>query len=128
MVVDPVVEEGAVHMMWHALHLVTGPYIVDGELATLPGFDPAKALARPSGTWIRLRDVHVAPLDDPGHELARHDAILVQRYSVEAVVADLMLSLFFPGAEIGVDASRAGSASPPPPPASPPVPPEPPGG
>ena len=35
-----------------AISLVVGPYIVAGELPTLPGFDPGRALTRPSGEFV----------------------------------------------------------------------------
>ena len=36
-----------VHASWHPVRLELGPYVVDGELPTLPGYDPGRALARP---------------------------------------------------------------------------------
>ena len=107
---DPTPDGGPVHALWHALRLETGPYLVEGELATLPGFDPARALARPTGTWVRVRDVRIAAVDEPDVELGRHHALLVHRYSVERVAADLMLTLTFPGAEVAVDPQGAGAA------------------
>jgi hypothetical protein len=96
---------GPVHAMWHDLRLWTGPYLVEGQLATMPGFDPARSLTRPTGTWIRLRDVRVAAATAPHEDLARHDAALIHRYEVERVESDLLLTLTFPGAEVAVDAS-----------------------
>ena len=46
-----------VHAAWHHIELETGPYTIEGELATLPGFDPGRALTRPSGEFLLLRDV-----------------------------------------------------------------------
>ena len=96
---------GPVHALWHALRLWTGPYLVEGQLATMPGFDPARSLTRPTGTWIRLRDARVALADTPYEELASHEAVLIHRYEVERVESDLLLTLTFPGAEVSVAAS-----------------------
>ena len=41
-----------VHATWHRIHVESGPYTVEGELATLPGFDPGRALTRPSGEFL----------------------------------------------------------------------------
>lgn len=109
--VEPDEDAGPVHATWHALHLVVGPYIVDGEMATLPGFDPARALARPSGTFVQLRDAAVTTADQPDARIAEHRYLHVHRYAVEHVDADLMLAFFFPGAELAVDVSRSGAAS-----------------
>lgn len=108
---EPLDAVGPVHALWHPLHLVVGPYLVDGEMPTMPGFDPAKALARPTGTFVLLRDARVALVDDPETQLANHPALLVNRYTVERVEADLMLGFFFPGAEVAVDDTLAGAAA-----------------
>jgi hypothetical protein len=89
--------EEQVHSAWHRIRLETGPYAVEGDLATLPGFDPGRALARPSGEFLLLRDVRVSVLDRPAW-VATTDHALVNRYTVERVEADLMLGFFFPGA------------------------------
>jgi hypothetical protein len=87
-----------VHASWHAIRLEVGPYVVEGELPTLPGFDPGRALTRPSGEFVALRDVRLSLIDRPAAaaQLGRH--ALVNRYGVERVTADLMLGFFFPGA------------------------------
>ena len=100
---------GPVHALWHDLRIWTGPYLVEGQLATMPGFDPARSLTRPTGTWIRLRDVRVAAAATPDEELGRHDAALIHRYEVERVESDLLLTLTFPGAEVSVAASGGGA-------------------
>src|SRR6476660_2227893 len=51
-----------VHAAWHHIHLESGPYIVEGELATLPGFDPGRALTRPGGEFLLLRDIKLSLL------------------------------------------------------------------
>lgn len=92
-----------VHAQWHAIRLELGPYVVEGEMPTMPGFDPGRALTRPTGEFVLLRDVRIgrrsaleaAPADTL---IGRH--ALINRYVVEAVAADLMLGFFFPGAEM----------------------------
>jgi hypothetical protein len=91
----------AVHASWHRIRLDLGPYTVEGEMPTLPGFDPGRALTRPSGEFVLLRDVSVALRTDSGPAPVPtpvgHHA-LINRYVVEAVECDLMLGFFFPGA------------------------------
>lgn len=87
-----------VHAAWHDIRLTIGPYRVDGELPTLPGFDPGRALARPTGTFVLLREVTVTVPDDGDRLVARHGRLLVNRYDVETVAASLVLGFFFPGA------------------------------
>lgn len=86
-----------VHATWHPLRLDVGPYVVTGEMPTLPGFDPGRALLRPTGSFVMLRTVEVLDLgtDLP---IAAHTAALVNRYAVERFEAGLMLAFFFPGA------------------------------
>ena len=109
LITDDAPDGGPVHALWHALRLLTGPYLVEGELATMPGFDPAKSLTRPTGTWIRLRDVRISLRDLPDREPWHHASVLVHRYEVEWVESDLMLTLTFPGAEVALDQERAGA-------------------
>ena len=87
-----------VHASWHHIHLESGPYTVEGELATLPGFDPGRALTRPSGEFLLLRDIRLSVRDHPEAGVAMGDHALVNRYAVERIRADLMLGFFFPGA------------------------------
>jgi hypothetical protein len=90
-----------VHAQWHAIRLELGPYVVEGEMPTMPGFDPGRALTRPSGEFVLLRDVRLgrrmANEAAPANTLIGHHA-LINRYVVETVAADLMLGFFFPGA------------------------------
>ncbi|MGZ3641545.1 MAG: hypothetical protein ACXVAI_04690 [Candidatus Limnocylindrales bacterium] len=92
------------HMAWHSLELAAGPWRVRGEMPTMPGFDPGRALARPTGSFVLLRDVHVSL---PGQVDAEdfHPYAWVNRYDVEQVEADLELTLFFPGATSVLKAS-----------------------
>jgi len=92
-------EDLPVHAQWHDIVLDVGPYRVLGQLATMPGFDPGRALARPTGEFVQLRDVSVGLLGEDADGLSRPVA-LVNRYVVDRVEADLMLGFFFPGAEM----------------------------
>jgi len=90
------------HAAWHEVRVALGPWVVDGNLATMPGFDPGRALTRPSGSFIALRDATVARAD--GLVVADHHDVLVHRYAVERVEADLELGFHFPGASVRVAA------------------------
>lgn len=87
-----------IHASWHHLRLAVGPYVIDGDLPTLPGFDPGRALARPSGTFVLLGSASVRCATSPPDAVDRHPALFVNRYAVEQVAADLELPFFFPGA------------------------------
>jgi len=87
-----------VHAAWHHVELTIGPYRLEGEMPTMPGFDPGRALARPTGTFVLLREVTVCLLDEPDRVLATHSRLLINRYDVETVAATLVLGFFFPGA------------------------------
>jgi hypothetical protein len=89
-----------VHAAWHPIRLEAGPWVVQGDLPTLPGFDPGRALTRPTGTFVLLRDVRVSLLNQPEAGENAHESALVNRYSVDRVDADLMLGFFFPGAHV----------------------------
>ena len=104
---DPILP---VHASWHAIRLEVGPYRIEGELPTLPGFDPGRALTRPSGEYVMLRDVRLAIVGGTSATMAIGQHALVNRYSVERVTADIMLGFFFPGA--AMDAPAPASAAP----------------
>ncbi|MEO5704813.1 MAG: hypothetical protein ABIZ52_08740 [Candidatus Limnocylindrales bacterium] len=89
-----------VHMAWYSIALEVGPYRVSGRLATHPGFDPARALARPGSTFIAISDVTVELVgrDDAG--VAPRPYLHVNRYAVDKVTSSLMLGHFFPGARL----------------------------
>jgi hypothetical protein len=91
---------GPVHSVWHHVRLESGPYTVEGELATMPGFDPGRALTRPSGEFVLLRDVRLSLRERPDAGTATGDHALVNRYAVERIQAELMLGFFFPGATV----------------------------
>jgi len=98
-------DEMPVHAQWHDIVLDVGPYRVSGQMPTMPGFDPGRALARPTGEFVQLRDVTIGLLggqDEPG--LSR-SAAFVNRYVVDRVEADLMLGFYFPGATLPAAAS-----------------------
>ncbi len=88
------------HAAWHHVWLDAGPYVLEGELATMPGFDPGRSLTRPSGDWVLLRDFRLAIPNHPEAGTSASDHALVNRYGVERIRADLMLGFFFPGAAI----------------------------
>ncbi|CAN5634747.1 hypothetical protein BH20CHL7_BH20CHL7_02710 [soil metagenome] len=91
-----------VHASWRAIRLEMGPYAVEGELPTLPGYDPGRALVRPSGEFVLLRDVRMGWLRAVGSGLTPVGQVaVVNRYAVERVEADLMLGFYFPGATLG---------------------------
>jgi len=87
-----------VHASWHMLRIVASPYALAGEMPTLPGYDPGRALARPTGEFVLLRDVCLAVGDDPTLARPLAPVALVNRYVVERISADLMLGFYFPGA------------------------------
>ena len=85
-----------VHASWHALRIEVGPYVLEGELPTLPGYDPDRALARPNGEFVLVREPRLGRLGGALGLIGQE--ALVNRYSVERVEADIMLGFFFPGA------------------------------
>jgi hypothetical protein len=95
-------EEGPVHAQWHDVAVDVGPYRVTGQMPTMPGFDPGRALARPTGEFVLLRDVQIGLLSGDDTGSVRQRSALVNRYVVDRVEADLMLGFFFPGAEMVV--------------------------
>jgi hypothetical protein len=66
----------------------------------MPGFDPGRALTRPTGSFVLLRDVAIRLLDQDDAGESNHGHALVNRYNVDAVEADIMLGFFFPGARM----------------------------
>jgi len=97
-VVAPSTTPAPVHASWHELALTVGPYLVEAELPTLPGFDPGRALVRPTGTFVLLGSARISLAAAPSAGTAGHPLIWVNRYTVERAEADLELSVFFPGA------------------------------
>ncbi len=95
-----------VHASWHRLGVEAPPFALTGELPTLPGYDPGRALARPTGEFVVLRDVVLAV--EGASEAVVADVALLNRYAVERVEADLMLGFYFPGAALA-EADLAGA-------------------
>ena len=93
-------EDGPVHAQWHDVAVDLGPYHVTGQMPTMPGFDPGRALARPTGEFVLLRDVQITLVGQEAAGSVHQRSALVNRYVVDRVEADLMLGFFFPGAEM----------------------------
>lgn len=89
-----------VHMAWYSIAIELGPYRLCGSIATHPGFDPNKAIARPSGTFVSISDAVIDLLGVPSGSSARRAHVLVNRYAVDRVTSILMLGYFFPGAQL----------------------------
>ena len=93
------------HPAWHRVALDMAPYVVEGALPSLPGFDPERALARPRGAFLLLARVRIG-LDMAGGGAAQPLRELpyawVNRYAVKRVESDLNLGRFFPGAGVAV--------------------------
>jgi hypothetical protein len=87
-----------IHAQWYPIAIDLGPYHVEGRLPTAPGFDPARALARPSGAFVALRDVSISLPGRPDGGAAERPHAHVNRYAVERVRTNQMLAYFFPGA------------------------------
>ncbi len=94
------IPELKVHMAWYSIALDVGPYHVSARLATLPGFDPAKALARPGSTFVALSDATVELIGRDAAGGAQRPHLHVNRYAVDRVTSTLMLAHFFPGARL----------------------------
>ncbi|HEX5014489.1 MAG TPA: hypothetical protein VFV72_10060 [Candidatus Limnocylindrales bacterium] len=103
-------EGGPVHAQWHTIEIDAGPYRVVGEMPTMPGFDPGRALARPTGDFVFLRDTRITLIDRDDAGEAAAPRLLVNRYTVDRVAADMMLGFFFPGAEMVLTGAAAEEA------------------
>ena len=100
--------EVRIHAAWHHVLLDSGPYSLEGELATLPGFDPGRSLARPSGEFVLLREIRLSLQGRPEAGVSTGDHALVNRYAVEQIRADLELGFIFPGATVAPKPTAAG--------------------
>jgi hypothetical protein len=88
-----------VHPMWHPMTVEVGPYRIDADLPSLPGFDPGRALARPSGSFVLVGRVRVGLLDvAAAADVNEHPFLWLNRYVVDGVASNLELGFFFPGA------------------------------
>jgi len=101
-VVAPPETTHSAHSVWHDVRIHAGPYVLEARLPTLPGFDPARALARPSGSFVLLGDVRIGLAGRPDDGVDSHSLAWVNRYAVDRVESDLELGFFFPGAESSV--------------------------
>ena len=87
------------HAVWHPIAVDAGPYRLRGELPSLPGFDPSRALARPTGAFILLGRVTVQLRSEGSAAgLNEHPYVWVNRYCVDAVASALELGFSFPDA------------------------------
>jgi hypothetical protein len=98
-VVAPPEATGPAHSTWHDVRIHAGPYVLEARLPTLPGFDPARALARPSGSFVLLGEVRIGLGGHPDDGVDVHPLAWVNRYTVDRIESDLELGFFFPGAE-----------------------------
>jgi hypothetical protein len=98
-----------VHMAWYSVALEVGPYRVAGRLATHPGFDPARAIARPGSAFVAISDATIELDGHDGVSSAARPYLHVNRYAVERVTSTLMLGYFFPGARLVAQESAAAS-------------------
>ena len=98
-VVAPPEANGPTHSVWHDVRIHAGPYVLEARLPTLPGFDPARALARPSGSFVLLGEVRIGLGGRPDEGVDAHPLAWVNRYTVDRIESDLELGFFFPGAE-----------------------------
>jgi hypothetical protein len=89
-----------IHMAWYSVALEVGPYLVSGRLPVHPGFDPARAIARPSGSFVALSDVTIEVAGQGRTASASRPYVHVNRYAVDRVTSTLMLGHFFPGARL----------------------------
>jgi hypothetical protein len=90
----------AVHASWYPIELELGPYHLDARLPVAPGFDPARALARPTGAFVALKDVSLSLIGRADAGVAERGHAQVNRYAVDRIRSNLMLGFFFPGAII----------------------------
>lgn len=96
-----------IHASWHEVEFEMGPYAISGSLPTMPGFDPGRALARPGGPFVLVRDVRVTLLANPEGGSVERSHALVNRYSVERVKAAIDLGYYFPGAAFATPVGAA---------------------
>lgn len=103
--------EPMVHSTWYALDLEVGPYRVRARMPVVPGFDAARAIARPGGAFVPLWDASIELIAQGEMVVAHRDSIHVNRYAVERVESSIMLGFFFPGAELETPSPAATDAA-----------------
>lgn len=101
-VVAPPELNGPAHPVWRDVRIHAGPYVLEARLPTLPGFDPARALARPTGSFVLLGEVRLGLAGRPDDGVDLHPLAWINRYTVDRIESDLELGFFFPGAESAV--------------------------
>jgi hypothetical protein len=99
-------EDLPIHSAWHRVELDLGPYRITGELPTMPGFDPGRALSRPGGPFVLIRDVRLELVAQPDAGRVERPHAFVNRYAVERVAADIDLGHYFPGAAFPMTTSQ----------------------
>lgn len=99
-------EDLPVHASWHPVELDIGPFHLSGELPTLPGYDPGRALSRPGGPFVLLREVRLDLVGHPEGGSVERPHAFVNRYAVERFAADIDLGFYFPGAHFLTPAGR----------------------
>jgi hypothetical protein len=92
--------EMTLHATWYSIVIEIGPYRVRGRMPTPVGFDPNRALARPGGAFVALREASVELMNRLDAGIAERSTVHVSRYAVERVESALMLGFFFPGAHL----------------------------
>jgi hypothetical protein len=88
-----------VHKVHFPVRLTIGPYVVTGELTMFPGFDPARALTRPTSDFIDIHDAIVRIATPTGEIEQPYDEVAVNRFAVEHIVSEIDMTFWFPGAE-----------------------------
>jgi hypothetical protein len=94
---DP--EAPQIHSVHYPVTLSLGPYTVSGDLSMFPGFDPARALTRPSSDFVDIHGATVTIATPTGEIDQPYEEVAVNRFAVERVVSDIDMTFWFPGAE-----------------------------
>jgi hypothetical protein len=92
--------EVTIHLAWYAVALDVGPYRLTGKFPVHPGYDPARSIARPSGSFVALSEVTIEVAASNRAATATRPYVHVNRYAVDCVTSTLMLGHFFPGARL----------------------------
>ncbi|HYX11679.1 MAG TPA: hypothetical protein VE817_06855 [Candidatus Acidoferrum sp.] len=72
-------DELPVHAQWHDITVDVGPFRITAQMPTMPGFDPGRALARPTGEFVLLRDARIALRTDEDGPSVVQPAAFVNR-------------------------------------------------
>lgn len=88
-----------IHKVNYPVELAIGPYTIVGMISMFPGFDPTRALTRPQSDFIDVHDAEVT-IKTNGDELVQpYETLVVNRFGVERVTAEIDMTFWFPGAE-----------------------------